>query len=120
MKFWINNEIAREFSWPVDAVADAFCSAMLGQSMRNAGSTNWTEKLENWPLERTLRDWLTSPDGFNASWEAEDGPDSFEELIDAVRDQLRPRKCKCGYQAEHMLDLDQHVLASMHLEGHHG
>jgi len=74
MKFWKGNRADAEFDWPVQAVADAFCAQYTP---------------EDYPLERSLRYWLTSRDGFNSVWEAEEGPDSFDELFEIVRKQLR-------------------------------
>jgi hypothetical protein len=32
----------------------------------------------------------------------------------------KPVACRCGYQADSAADLDEHVLASMRLDGDHG
>jgi hypothetical protein len=77
MQFWTENKIDKEFSWPVQAVADAYCTAVVRQP--------WKERQENWPLDRALREWLTNPIGFNASWEDES---EYEELLSTVRQQL--------------------------------
>ena len=79
MRFWRENKTDQEFNWPVDAVADAFMVHY------------WRERLQYapFPLERMLRSWLTASDGFNSVWEAEAGPDSFEELFDQVRERTR-------------------------------
>ena len=34
-------------------------------------------------------------------------------------EQAKPVRCVCGYHASDSSDLDQHVLASMHLPGDH-
>jgi hypothetical protein len=39
--------------------------------------------------------------------------------IDPEEDKWRHRKCVCGYYADDEDDLDQHILASMHLPGDH-
>jgi hypothetical protein len=72
MKFWKGNRVDGEFDWPADAVADAFSSWYLTQP----------GNIRDEPLERTLRRWLCDSGGFNASWEAETGEDSFEEIFD--------------------------------------
>lgn len=81
MKFWKGNQVSGEFDWPVQAVADAFCIAVTKDA--------WPAKIESQPLERVLRDWLTAKDGFDSVWEAEHGPDSFDELYQIVRKQVR-------------------------------
>ena len=79
VKFWKENKIDQEFDWPVTVVADAFMTHY------------WREKLQDapFPLERMLRGWLTAKDGLNSVWEAEEGPDSFEELYIQVRDRTK-------------------------------
>jgi hypothetical protein len=79
MKFWKDNKADAETDWPVQAVADAFCTAMT--------HGDWPSKLANWPLDRTLRDWLTDPDGFSATWTDENG---FAELHAVVRSMIYP------------------------------
>ena len=79
MKFWVENKVSQESDWPVTAVADAFMVHYHRENLRNAP----------FPLERMLRQWLTARDGFNSTWEAEQGPDSFEELFDQVLDRTR-------------------------------
>jgi hypothetical protein len=110
MKFWKENKVANEFDWPVDAVADAFMMRWHEHDLGHAP----------FPLEHMLRSWLTATDGFNSVWEAETGPDSFEELYNLVAGHTHAITCRCGYQASDADDLDQHVLASMHLTGDHG
>jgi len=85
MKFWKENKVANEFDWPVDAVADAFMMRWHEHDLGNAP----------FPLERMLRSWLTATDGFNSTWEAEHGPDSFDELYEQVLERTRTESpCK--------------------------
>jgi hypothetical protein len=71
MKFWKGNRADGAFYWPAGAVADAFSSWYLTQP----------GDIRDEPLERTLRRWLCAFSGFNASWEAETGDESFEEIF---------------------------------------
>lgn len=61
MKFWKGNRVDGEFEMPVEEVAERFFAAGAHQ----------TEKAAAWPLDRTLRDWLTSKDGLDAVWDDE-------------------------------------------------
>jgi hypothetical protein len=72
VRFWKGNRVDAGFDWPADAVADAFSAWYLTQPGDIRGE----------PLERTLRRWLCDKDGFNASWEAETGDDSFETVFE--------------------------------------
>lgn len=83
MKFWKGNKISGEFDWPVQAVADAFCAAMA--------RGDWPVRLAEWPLDRTLRNWLTDPAEFDASWTDEAG---FSELHAIVRGMIYPPRVR--------------------------
>jgi hypothetical protein len=78
MKFWKGNRLDAKFDMPVQAMAEQFVSAI-------ARDEDLKLKAEYWPLDRALRGWLTSPGGFNVSWEDHD---DYEDLIEAVRIQL--------------------------------
>lgn len=100
MQFWEGNKIDGAFEMPVDDVARIFVTAM--HNCQRPGClmvSAWHEKLESWPLERVLRDWLTSPAGFNSSWTAETGPDSFEALQVMVTRKLYPNRVERAEQA---------------------
>jgi hypothetical protein len=73
MKFWRGNRVDAEFDRPIDQVAVQFWNSPEGSSQL-CGST--------WPLERSLRAFLTDPQGFNAVWDDED---EFGRLFERVR-----------------------------------
>lgn len=85
MKFYEGNKKSGEFELPDSEVAGLFITAMkrAGNNRLYPPSADQLAKLNNWPLERTLRDWLTRIDGFNASWDDEAG---FERILDGVRE----------------------------------
>jgi hypothetical protein len=62
MKFWRENKVDGEFDAPVSEIADGFAYAARNDK-------DWREKFAQWPLERVLLDWLTSPLGLNSIWE---------------------------------------------------
>lgn len=68
MTFWRGNRLDAEFTRDIQAVAIEFW-ASGGYS-------------QDWPLERSLRNFLTDPEGFNASWDDET---AFGRLLDEVR-----------------------------------
>jgi len=80
MQFWEENKADQGFDWPVAVVAYAFMAHYWAQP---------AEVRDGVLLERQLRGWLTAKDGLNAVWEAEQGPDSFEELFGQVRERAR-------------------------------
>ena len=75
MEFWRNNQIDQRVELSPHAVATAFCASMAAAvALHNeVGENPWSLKLMHWPLERTLRDWLSNPEIFNAVWDDEDG-----------------------------------------------
>lgn len=97
MKFYRHNQVAQEFEMSAADAAAAFTAAVSGRAMRNMGSTDWQAKYEEvdgfWPLERLLRDWLTSNDGLASSWDRadEEGPDSIREILEQSSLLLRAR-----------------------------
>src|SRR5215813_4930888 len=94
MKFWEGNKVTGEFEMSEREVARTFVTHMRRARRRLASAADYTrapdqeqiDKLDNWPLERTLRDWMTRTDGLNASWEDEA---SFGEILDLVT------HCRC-------------------------
>jgi hypothetical protein len=75
LRFWKGNRIDGEFETDVQEVAEQFVEAI-------ATDEDLKLKAESWPLDRTLRDWLTSPQGLNSTW---DDNDAYDDLIEAVR-----------------------------------
>jgi hypothetical protein len=84
MKFWKGNKIDAEFDMPVTEVADQYMAYARSEGVE-------AEHLAGLPVERALRWWLTSSDHFNSVWVAERGPDSFDELYQAVADRIYGR-----------------------------
>ena len=67
---------------------------------------------------------------FNEDGQEYDKYDNLEDAMVVLREfpndsimvtleQAKPVRCVCGYHASDSSDLDQHVLASMHLPGDH-
>jgi hypothetical protein len=79
MKFWRCNRLDAEFEANIQEVAEEFVAAV-------ANNEDLKLKLDSWPLDRSLRDWLTSPGGFNSTW---DDNEAYDDLIEAVRVQFR-------------------------------
>jgi hypothetical protein len=84
MRFWKGNKIDGEFEADIVEVAEQFVAAVF-----TSPSSKLLLKFHNWPLDRTLRDWLTDPVGFNSTW---DDHHAYDDLIEAVRVQLRLRE----------------------------
>ena len=94
MKFWEGNKLSGEFEMTESDVAKIFRSAIRAARRRVASPAaqsaqsdlDFLAKVENWPYDRTLRDWMTSPAGLNASWEDEKG---YERILNIVREMGR-------------------------------
>ena len=102
MTFWRGNRLDAELTRDIQAVAIEF----------------WTGGgySRDWPLERSLRNFLTDPEGFDASWGDEA---AFSRLLDEVRrlwpetatakvdmSAIQPRRCGtigCNRTATHTL-----------------
>lgn len=86
MKFWKDNRLDQEFDVPVDVLAVWFCMDLLPVAGKPVG-----EALDM-PLERKMRDWLTSDQGVRATWTDEHGEESFDALYDLVYAKLFPAR----------------------------
>lgn len=87
MRVYFANKTSQEVEFDPGWIAGKFVDAMCAASYRvvTQGITaseedeNWVAKLAAWPLERTLRNWLTSPHGLHVSWLPED-EDEFGQI----------------------------------------
>lgn len=81
MEFWHGNRINGEFEREIPPLALEFWGSSYGDKQLRGS---------DWPLERSLRAFLTDPAGFNSSWTDESDTTGFGALLERVR-QLRPR-----------------------------
>lgn len=81
MEFWRGNQASQRFEQPAAEVAAEYLAWAKSQGVE-------AEHLQGLPVERSLRWWLTSHEHFNAVWQAETGPESFDTLFRAVLDKI--------------------------------
>jgi hypothetical protein len=64
MRFYKGNKISGAVDVEINHVASQFWQSRQGRELADPETSAWT-------LERSLRSWLTDPEGFNATWEDE-------------------------------------------------
>jgi hypothetical protein len=77
MKFYLGNKANAGFDTDPGDVAALFWTSRQGRQVLDPRYTV--------PLERALRDWLTDPAGYNASWEDESDATGFGLLLSEAR-----------------------------------
>lgn len=75
MQFWRGNKIDQPFEMTPEEVADAFYRALVPDA-------DMRLKWFNWARSRVVSDWMTRPDGLNATWTDDS---CLDQVLDAMQ-----------------------------------